>query len=328
MFPQSRTVRRGAGLITLAAGAFAPGRVSSNLLGATGVNAGLVVALNQVSQNLFGRNMFGASVFPTGPFYRVKLMKKIIPATLFVGSLLISASVIARTMEFAITNLTNGMHFTPILVSIHGEGNTLFENGTRASDALQAMAEGGALSGLIAEVEANDNHYVANPAISQPNPFPAPGLLPPGQTTTGSFENIKLNKKDQRYLSVVAMIMPTNDGFMGINSLELPTKNGTYTYYLNAYDAGTESNDEIINGGGAPGVPGIPMNELTNFGTGATGADGAIDALGNSPGENSLVHPHPGIIGDTDPTGGISDLDLRYHRFTSPVAKLVLRISN
>ena len=123
------------------------------------------------------------------------------------------------------------------------------------------------------------------------------------------------------------MIMPTNDGFAGINSLQLPSENGTYTYYLYAYDAGTESNDEIITGGGAPGVPGIPMHPLTDFGTGATGANGAIDALGNTPGENNLVHPHPGIIGDTDPTGGVSDLDSRHHRFASRVAKLVLHIS-
>ena len=36
------------------------------------------------------------------------------------------------------------------------------------------------------------------------------------------------------------MLIPTNDAFVGMDSIEIPTEPGTYTYYLNAYDAGTD----------------------------------------------------------------------------------------
>jgi len=48
---------------------------------------------------------------------------------------------------------------------------------------------------------------------------------------------------------------------------------GTYTFYLDAYDAGTEVNNEIVNGAGAPGQLGIPADPQANNGTGATGTN-------------------------------------------------------
>jgi hypothetical protein len=33
------------------------------------------------------------------------------------------------------------------------------------------------------------------------------------------------------------------------------------------------------------------------------------------------------VLGDTDPSGGVSDLDSRIHRWLNPVAKLVLTIN-
>ena len=41
--------------------------------------------------------------------------------------------------------------------------------------------------------------------------------------------------------SIVAMMLPTNDGFVGLDALRVPRWRGTYTYYLNGYDAGTEA---------------------------------------------------------------------------------------
>ncbi|WP_350624519.1 spondin domain-containing protein, partial [Pseudoalteromonas sp. 24-MNA-CIBAN-0067] len=70
---------------------------------------------------------------------------------------------------------------------------------------------------------------------------------------------------------IVAMVLPTNDAFMGLDAWEIPTEAGTYTMYVNAYDAGTEANDEIINGGGMSGVPGIPA---------APGGDGGANGTG------------------------------------------------
>jgi hypothetical protein len=38
------------------------------------------------------------------------------------------------------------------------------------------------------------------------------------------------------------------------------------------------------------------------------------------------VHIHPGLLGDTDPNGGISDVDSRIHRWLNPVAALIVTV--
>jgi len=122
------------------------------------------------------------------------------------------------------------------------------------------------------------------------------------------------------HLSIVAMIFPTNDGFVGLDGLQVPTSAGTYTYYLNAYDAGTEANDEILDTSGCavgmPGMPGAPGGDAGINGTGVAGSD-----------TNTTVHIHRGILGDTDPSGGKSDLDSTIHRWQNPVAKVVITVT-
>ena len=113
------------------------------------------------------------------------------------------------------------------------------------------------------------------------------------------------------YLSLTSMLLPTNDGFVGLDSWKIPTEAGTYTFTLNAYDAGTEANDEIVNGGGAPGTPGIPAAPGGDAGTGAIGVTMTED--------NSNIHIHRGSLGDDDLAGGKSDLDNRVHRWLNPV---------
>ena len=114
------------------------------------------------------------------------------------------------------------------------------------------------------------------------------------------------------------MVLPTNDGFVGLDGWEIPEAAGTYTVYLNAYDAGTEVNDEIINGMGMPGDAGIPA---------APGGDGGMGATGVTMTEsNSTVHIHRGNVGDVDENAGISDVDSRIHRWLNPVAKIVVTV--
>lgn len=233
-------------------------------------------------------------------------MKRTITAMLVFGGLLIVNSVIARDISFNLTNLTNGVYFTPVLVTAHGKDSRLFQVGEKASFSLQMMAEGGDISGLINDVEAKAGVYVADPAA---------GVLAPGESTAAALH---LDGKSTKYLSVVAMLLPTNDGFVGLDSLKIPKSRGRYIYYLNGYDAATESNDEIINGGGTPGVAGIPADPGGNGGVRAKGAAG--------PDHSNKVHIHRGILGDTHSKGGISDLDSRIHRWLNPVARLVISV--
>ena len=233
-------------------------------------------------------------------------MKKTIISLLISGGLIASTPLLAQDLSVEITNLTNATFFTPLLVAAHNHHTDLFEVGTGASYNLQAMAEGGDISGLIEEVEQAGGEYVANPAA---------GLLAPGQSTQAMLET---DRHSTSLLSIVAMLLPTNDGFVGLDALKIPSRRGTYTVYLNAYDAGTEANDEILTGGGAPNTPGIPADPGGNAGT------GAIADVG--PDFNQTVHIHRGILGDTDLLGGTSDLDSRVHRWQNPVARVVLRV--
>ncbi len=230
--------------------------------------------------------------------------KTLLPAITL--SVALPFSALARDLELELTNLTHGSYFTPLLVATHNRHLDLFEVGTSASTELRAMAEGGDTSGLITAVANVGGSYVDNPAG---------GLLAPGQKVTANLDAGNISNKR---LSIVAMILPTNDGFVGLDSLTIPKIPGTYTYYLHAYDAGTEANDEIINGGGTPGVPGIPT---------APGADGGTGAMGVTMNEtNTQVHIHRGVLGDDDPLGGNSDLDSTVHRWLNPVARLVLKV--
>jgi len=236
-------------------------------------------------------------------------MNKLITAAAVSAGILLSTSALARGVEVEITNLTNGLYFTPLLVAAHDRDTHLFQAGTMASDNLQLMAEGGNISGLEEDVDVAGGKYVANPAG---------GLLAPGASATTT---LKTKGRHNAYLSITGMLLPTNDGFVGLDALMIPKKHGTYTYVINGYDAGTESNNELVIGpaGGVPGAPGIPGNPS---GVGGGGTDPGVTGVDHNP----KVHVHRGVIGDTDEMGGPSDLDTNVHRFNNPVARVVLRV--
>lgn len=232
-------------------------------------------------------------------------MQRIIYSLIAAGSLA-ATPVMAQDLDITITNLTHGTYFTPLLISAHPGGNHLFQPGVAATTSLQAMAEGGDISGLVADTTVLGADNTENPAT---------GLLAPGAST--SFTMMTSSGND--HLSITAMLLPTNDGFVGLDAMKIPVVAGTYRYTLNGYDAGTEANDEIVNGGGTPGVAGVPADPGGAAGTGGTGVT-TTEA-------NTVVHIHRGVLGDTDPTGGASDLDSRVHRWLNPVAELVITVN-
>jgi len=212
----------------------------------------------------------------------------------------------AQQLDITITNLTQGMHYTPIIIGAHNQDTSLFTTGEAASSQLQTMAEGGDISGLSEVLTMANADIVENPAM---------GLLAPTMSTT-----TMLNTTDgNMYLSITAMMLPTNDGFIGLDSWMIPSEAGTYTIMLNAYDAGTEANDEIINGGSAIGTPGIPV---------APNGDGGMGAMGVTMEEaNPYIHIHRGNLGDDDLNGGKSDLDNTVHRWLNPVARVTVVVN-
>lgn len=215
-----------------------------------------------------------------------------------------SSQTIAADVTVEIQNLTQGLYFTPIATVAHTSDTSLFEVGEMASTEIQQMAEGGSLAGLTTITTSINADMLAETAA---------GPLAPTAKVSGSFMTADTNT----VLSIVAMILPSNDGFIGLDNWTIPTEAGTYTVYLNAYDAGTEANDELV-GGGAPGVPGMPAPPFLTLGTGGSGVTATET--------NTMIHIHPGNIGDDSATDGKSDVTNTVHRWLNPVAKVTVTV--
>lgn len=232
--------------------------------------------------------------------------KSLVAATLATG--LCAGTASAATWDITITNLTHGNHFTPLFLRAHDANTHLFQIGQVAAADTELMAECGDNSLLV--TSAGTGNFVNNPAA---------GVLAPGTNVSTS---ITTATSGETHLSVVSMILPTNDAFIGLEAQQIPTAAGTYTYYLNGYDAGTEGNDEILNAGvpcdgTTVGMPGAPGGDADSGATGVTGAD-----------SNTNIHVHRGALGDATATaGGSSDLLSTIHRWQNPVARVTVTVT-
>lgn len=255
-----------------------------------------------------------------------------------VASLLAGGSADAVELTVRITNLTQGMSFTPRLLVAHTAQVDLFESGTPAIRALTWVAEAGVITDDQNPASAGTNFaaYLEESSRANQNSWRAfGGLVAPSTTTM----NYTFETDDHPLLSLVTMLIPTNDAFAGLDSWRIPTTPGTYTVNLNAYDAGTEANDEInatrtdvtpvggmaLGGFGVPGMAGSGNPNATNVGVGGTGV--ALQIVNNTladTGAEGRVHIHRNVLGDTNANGGISDLDSRVHRWLNPVARLTV----
>lgn len=169
------------------------------------------------------------------------------------------------TYEITITNNTSGQYLTPPNWAAHNRSVDVFQQGEAPSPGVSAVAELGAVPVLEAELlEAVDNAGKGVSGVGSAAP------LAPGESTTFTVST------DERRLSVVSMIICTNDGFGGLDSAWLPITDGrTLTYNLNDYDAGaewnTERRDDIVPAPfcstpeGAPGGNGEDQPEIDGF---------------------------------------------------------------
>ncbi len=158
-------------------------------------------------------------------------MKKIIAAAAL--TLAVSGPALGADFEVRITNLTLGSNFTPLLVAAHTPSIALYELGTPPSAEIANMAEGGDTSGLEAILAA---------APDQVSDFGSSGdLLGPGLSVSVIVEGTAAAS----LISVVGMMLPTNDSFVGADGLRAPRAIGaTRDYFAVGYDAGSEPNDE------------------------------------------------------------------------------------
>ena len=95
-------------------------------------------------------------------------------------------------------------------------------------------------------------------------------------------------------LSIAMMLGATNDAFTGLDSLQLNGQGGVYL--VNAYDAGTERNNEDA---------------------AYMGALGGLASLYVRDPEHGVIAPHPGIRGD-------NDLDPAIWGWDDPAARITI----
>lgn len=132
--------------------------------------------------------------------------------------------------EVTIVNLTKGQTFTPQLIATHSRQVSAFTLGDPASLGLEILAEGGDTSMLAAELSTSPH------AIGDLQTLP--DLLGPGERVSVEVSA----SARHRYLTVAAMLIPTNDTFVALNGVPLPKRYTSVTAL--AYDAGTEQNDQ------------------------------------------------------------------------------------
>jgi len=202
------------------------------------------------------------------------------------GALFISANSWAddfKTYSVSITNLTSGQPIAPALVAAHEPGMSFFTAGEAPADELAPLAEAGNGNPMADKLRTMPEVSAAVVASS--------GIGP------GGHVSVVINAKSGDHLSLGAMLGNTNDAFAALSDVELPKDGRSVVYMAVAYDAGTETNDELC-----ASVPGP-----------ACGGE----AL--SPGDSGegFVSVHNGIH-------GIGDLSAAVYDWRNPVARVVI----
>jgi len=210
-----------------------------------------------------------------------------------------SSAVKTATYEITVTNITPGQPITPPLLVTHAKDSGFFSVGDEASEQLRQLAENGNAEPLIQSITGKADVF----DIVQ-GEAPLVPANDPGQTGLSHSETFTVTASGhQRYLSFASMLVCTNDGFAGIDSVRLPYYIEK-TVYAKAYDARTEMNTEDF----ADMVP--PCQGAI----GVTSDDEGTGASDPSISEDGIIIPHVGIVGGVDLTS--------VHAWNNPAVKI------
>jgi hypothetical protein len=129
-------------------------------------------------------------------------------ALLAAATLAASLPAAALTLDVTVENLAaaDGIAFAPLHVGVHGGTFDAFDLGSVAGDAIVSVAEGGAGGAWQAAFAAADPGAVRGTVG---------GLLLPGQSATLSLD---VDPLANPYFSFAAMVVPSNDFFIGNDS--------------------------------------------------------------------------------------------------------------
>lgn len=190
------------------------------------------------------------------------------------------------TYYVTVTNVTPGQVLSPPIAVSHSNDVVLWRTGSPAIPELAAVAEDADASGLMDLLDASPE--VNDYAI-------ADGPLMPGHSVVLEVDA----PFPFALISVVGMLVTTNDAFYGVNSAPLPFRRMRDVHRAPAYDAGTEENNELCEF-----IPGPPCGNAHVRAT--DGAEG-------------FVHIHNGIH-------GVGDLEPSTWDWRNPVADVAIQV--
>lgn len=186
------------------------------------------------------------------------------------------------SFEVTVSNLTYAQPLSPIGIALHKEGN-FWQLGQMASNELETLAESGDNSALLAL-------DMVDTSISDTSPL-GPGNSITLTITTADMIDAKL--------SLVTMMVNTNDGFSGLNAIDVSALEvgSLLSFKTRAYDSGTEANNEAVGTIPGPADMGEGFNTLRD--------------------DVDFIAVHPGVVGNDD---GLSQSVLSYeHKFDNPL---------
>jgi len=204
---------------------------------------------------------------------------------LALGSIVLTGSAAAQgdgvAIEVTITNLTSGQILSPPVVVSHKRNFQLFTPALPASPELAMLAED-AVSGPLVTALGQDSKVFG---------IELGAGIPPGGLTTVTLHT----NAAHRWISIAGMLVTSNDAFYAVRGLR--TRRGMVTAYAEAWDAGSEANNEDC-----AFIPGPPCgNPLERTGT-----------------SEGFIHIHNGIH-------GLNDLLPELFDWRNPVAKVSVR---
>jgi Spondin_N len=210
-----------------------------------------------------------------------------------------------RTYRVTLVNLTDGQPFSPPVAATHDRDMRMFRVGRLASDELAAIAQAG---NQLPMFNLFDNSDDVTDTVDAGAPLTRVGTVVGSFVDTATFE-ITAERGDR--LSLATMLICTNDGFLGLDSVHLPS-HGARAFLIDGYDAGRENNthdsQHLVNPCSALGpvtLPGDPDGE-------------ADSGPGISTVPRQPIHHHPNI------QDGVGELTVADHGWRDPVAVAVV----
>lgn len=187
------------------------------------------------------------------------------------------------TYEITVENLTKTQPLSPPLAVIHKANKAVWKKGHIASHGVAAIAED-ANNSILESALPRARGFLSAETVAQ-----APIL--PGES---AFFEVTTKGRYNR-LSLLAMLVKTNDAFSGLNAISLHRVKDKRVFKRMAFDAGSEENNQL-----ATHIPGLgnPMVRAP---------------------EGDVIRKHPGI------KDGVGDLTVASEGLSGPVIKVTVK---